>query len=67
METNLIKAARQIYEDHVQLRPDVAYQTPRGVVIHRSTLRGDLIFSDYPILLPHELFIPVDMLEAQAV
>ena len=67
MEINVIKAAKQIYEDHVQLRPDVVIQPPRGVVIHRNTLRGDLIFSDYPILLPHELFIPVDMLEARAV
>jgi hypothetical protein len=67
MEINVIKAAKQIYEDHVQLRPDVVIQSPRGVVIHRNTLRGDLIFSDYPILLPHELFIPVDMLEARAV
>ena len=67
MEINVIKAAKQIYEDHVHLRPDVVIQPPRGVVIHRNTLRGDLIFSDYPILLPHELFIPVDMLEARAV
>ncbi|NJL99796.1 MAG: hypothetical protein HC924_13805 [Synechococcaceae cyanobacterium SM2_3_2] len=67
MEINVIKAAKQIYEDHVQLRPDVVIQSPRGVVIHRNTLRGDLIFSDYPILLPHELFIPVDMLEARPV
>lgn len=66
MEIDVMRAAKQIYEIHVQLRPDVAIQTPRGVVIHRDTLRGDLIFSDYPILLPHEMFIPVDMLEAQA-
>ncbi|MDX2273134.1 MAG: hypothetical protein NW237_14455 [Cyanobacteriota bacterium] len=66
MDTTILQAARQIYQVHVQLRPDVAVQPPRGVVIHRSTLRGDLIFSDFPILLPHELFVPVDMLEFQA-
>lgn len=65
MDTNLLHAAQQIYRSHIQLRPDVGEQSPRGVVIHRRTLRGDLIFSEYPILLPHELFIPVDVLDQQ--
>lgn len=67
MDTNLLQAARQIYHSHLQLRPDVSEQSPRGVVIHRRTLRGDLIFSEFPILLPHELFIPVDILDQRAV
>lgn len=65
MDTTVLQAARQIYHSHLQLRPDVGDQPPRGVVIHRRTLRGDLIFSEYPILLPHELFIPVDALNYQ--
>ncbi len=65
MNSSLLQAARQIYESHVQLRPDVAFQSPRGVVIHPQTLRGDLIFSEYPILLPQELFIPIDVLDVE--
>jgi hypothetical protein len=41
----------------------VLEQPPRGVVIHRRTLRGDLIFSEFPILLPQETFIPLQQLE----
>jgi hypothetical protein len=66
MEATVIQAARQIYRFHLESRPDVSVQPPRGVVIHRRTLRGDLIFSDYPVLLPHELFIPMEQLQASA-
>lgn len=62
MDTAILQAAKQIYQSHVQLRPDMV-ESPRGVVIHPRTLRGDLIYSEYPILLPYELFIPLEMLE----
>lgn len=64
MDSTVLQAARQIYNFHVQLRPEVlSLQLPRGVVIHPQTLRGDLVFSPYPVLLPKELFVPRDMLE----
>ncbi|MEN9224480.1 MAG: hypothetical protein Q6L60_11565 [Thermostichus sp. HHBFW_bins_43] len=66
MDSALVQAARQIYQFHLQYRPDVLEQSPRGVVIHRRTLRGDLIFSDFPILLPQETFIPIQHLEQVA-
>ncbi len=65
LDSSVLQAARQIYESHVQLRSNVSIQSPRGVVIHPHTLRGDLIFSEYPILLPHEMFIPIDVLDTQ--
>ncbi|MFQ3585474.1 MAG: hypothetical protein SNJ85_11210 [Cyanobacteriota bacterium] len=66
MDSALVQAARQIYQFHLQYRPDVLEQPPRGVVIHRRTLRGDLIFSDFPVLLPQETFIPIQQLEQVA-
>ncbi|MFS8868162.1 hypothetical protein [Synechococcus sp. H65.1] len=64
MDSTLLQAARQIYQLHLQHRPEVVEQPPRGVVIHRRTLRGDLIFSEFPILLPQETFIPLQQLES---
>ncbi|MGQ9838312.1 MAG: hypothetical protein ACUVRV_10190 [Cyanobacteriota bacterium] len=66
MDSTLVQAARQIYQFHLRYRPDVLEQPPRGVVIHRRTLRGDLIFSEFPILLPQETFIPIQYLEQTA-
>jgi hypothetical protein len=39
---------------------------PHGVAVHRKTLRGELIYSDYPVLLPNERFIPLYQLEIVA-
>lgn len=63
MDTSVLQAAQQIFETHLQLRSEMAMQLPTGVVIHRYTMRGDLIFSEYPVLLPHELFVPMDLLQ----
>jgi len=61
MDRKLIEAARRIYQHYQQQRPDVIALQPRGVAVHSKTLRGDLIFSDQPILLPFERFVPLDL------
>ncbi|MEN9205664.1 MAG: hypothetical protein Q6J68_06255 [Thermostichales cyanobacterium SZTDM-1c_bins_54] len=60
MDPKLIEAARRIYQHYQQQRPDVLALRPRGVAVHSRTLRGDLIFSEQPVLLPLERFIPLE-------
>jgi hypothetical protein len=61
MDNRLIEAARRIYQHYQQQRPDMIALHPRGVAVHTKTLRGDLIFSDQPVLLPFERFVPLDL------
>lgn len=60
----LLKAARQIYLTHQELRPDMV-ERPTGVAINRLTYRGRVIFAKKPILLPQEDFIPLSEIESQ--
>ncbi|GAB4210661.1 MAG: hypothetical protein OHK0012_01500 [Synechococcales cyanobacterium] len=64
MDARLVEAARRIYEHYQQMRPDVIALQPRGVAVHRQTLRGDLVFSEQPVLLPFERFVPLSDLVA---
>lgn len=66
MDLRLVQAAREVYEVHRSRRPDLDGQMPHGVAVHRKTLRGELIYSDYPVLLPNERFIPLYQLEIVA-
>ncbi|MGL5080798.1 MAG: hypothetical protein ACRC8A_04875 [Microcoleaceae cyanobacterium] len=59
----LIRAAKQIYLSYFQVHGR-QMRRPLGVVIHRETYRGMLLFTRRPILLIGEGFIPFDKIEA---
>ena len=63
-EPALLKAAGQIYRDHYENNSRMV-QRPIGVAINRITYRGKAIFSDKPILLPQETFIPSSDIESE--
>jgi hypothetical protein len=60
----VIRAARQIYRTYYEVHPELI-QRPLGVAINRFTLRGKLIFSGKPILLPQECFVPFSQIESE--
>ncbi len=57
----MLASARETYQAYCQIHVDS--QSPVGVAMDRNTGRGQLIFSEQPILLPHECFISVDDME----
>lgn len=57
----MLASARATYQAYCQIHVDA--QSPIGVAMDRNTGRGQLIFSEQPILLPHECFISVDDME----
>ncbi|HEY9826607.1 MAG TPA: hypothetical protein V6D19_14275 [Stenomitos sp.] len=57
----IVKAARSIYQAYVDTHG--SKQRPLGVALDRYTYRGQLIFSNQPILLPHECFVPMQDIE----
>ncbi len=59
----IVRAARQIYRTYYEVHPELI-QRPLGVAIDRFTLRGKLIFSGKPILLPQECFVPFSQIES---
>ncbi|NEQ84025.1 hypothetical protein BJP37_25375 [Moorena bouillonii PNG] len=62
LDPTVLKAAKHIYRVYYEVHPYLDEQ-PSGVAIDRYTLRGKLIFSDRPILLPTECFVPLSQLE----
>lgn len=66
LDPALLRAAKEIYTIYCHIHPDRARRKqPIGVVIHKPSYRGKLIFSSYPILLPDECFISIQQLEAE--
>ncbi len=61
LTTEMLQAAQAIYQIYYENHGDSA-MTPLGVVVDSQSLRGQLIFTGQPILLPHECFIPLDQL-----
>jgi hypothetical protein len=59
----VIKAAGQIYHTYSQVHPEIIGQVS-GVAISRTTYRGKVIFTQQPILLPQECFIPLQQIES---
>ena len=59
----MIKAAGKIYYTYCEVHPEIAGQ-PSGVAISRLTHRGKVIFTQQPILLPQECFIPLQQIES---
>lgn len=60
----LLQAAQQIYRSYYQAHPNLV-ERPTGVAINRTSLRGKLIFSHKPILLPQESFVPFSQIESE--
>lgn len=56
---DLIRSARRIYADHVVAT--LASGRPTGVVLLPDRRQGRVVF-DQPVLLPDELFIPLELL-----
>ena len=63
-DPTLLQAARQIYRAYCQACPKLV-RRPTGVAIHRQTLKGKLIFTSKPILLPQECFVPFSHIESE--
>ncbi len=61
----MLASARETYQAYCQIHIDA--QPPIGVAMDRNTGRGQLIFSEQPILLPHECFISVDQMQIEDV
>lgn len=57
----MLATAREAYQSYCQIHIDA--QPPVGVAMDRNTGRGQLIFSEQPILLPHECFISAEQIE----
>lgn len=64
IDPTVIRAARQIYRTYYEVHPELI-QRPLGVAINRFNLRGKLIFSGKPILLPQECFVPFSQIESE--
>ncbi|BAY63983.1 hypothetical protein NIES22_40730 [Calothrix brevissima NIES-22] len=60
----VIRAAGQIYYTLCEAHPEVTGQ-PTGVAINRVTHRGKVIFTNQPVLLPQECFVPLSQIESQ--
>ena len=57
----MLAFARETYQTYCQIHIDA--QPPIGIAMDRNTGRGQLIFSEQPILLPHECFISADQIQ----
>ena len=60
----ILKVARQVYRDYCETHSSNA-KRPSGVVVNQLTYQGKVLFSNQPILLPQERFIPVAQLESE--
>ena len=60
----LLRAAQRIYRTYCMLHAKQG-KRPQGIVIHRKSHRGQLMFRNNPILLPGECFVPTKQLEAE--
>jgi hypothetical protein len=60
--TSLLQVASSIYRIYYNHNAE-SVQKPLGVAIHRTNLRGKLIFSKKPVLLPEECFFPIEQFE----
>ncbi len=59
----LIRSAGQIYYTYCEVHPEIIGQAS-GVAISRVTHRGKVIFTNQPVLLPQECFVPLDQIES---
>lgn len=59
----VIRAASKIYYTYCEVHPEMAGQAS-GVAINRDTHRGKVIFTNQPVLLPAECFVPLNQIES---
>jgi hypothetical protein len=59
----LIRAAGQIYHIYCEVHPEITGHAS-GVAINRSNHRGKVIFTQHPVLLPEECFVPISQIES---
>ncbi|MFN5515959.1 MAG: hypothetical protein ACK5CA_14765 [Cyanobacteriota bacterium] len=65
LDPKLLRVARRLYRNYFVHNPKAA-KRPLGIAIHKQTHRGQLMFTQQPILLPGECFVPVKQLELEA-
>ena len=58
---SVVESAQATYQLYCKTHTEP--QPPLGVAVDRNTHRGQLIFSEHPILLPHETFVPLSQIE----
>ena len=61
MTPQLVGAAQDVYFAYYRAHGEKA-MPPLGVVVDRKSLRGHLIFTGHPILLPQESFITTEQI-----
>jgi hypothetical protein len=59
----LLKAASKIYYTYCEVHPEMAGHIS-GVAISRVTYRGKVIFTQHPVILPQECFVPLNQIES---
>jgi hypothetical protein len=60
----IIRAARQIYQTYCRLHSELTKE-PIGVAVNPKTHRGQLLFTEKPVLLPGECFVPMNELDSE--
>ncbi|WP_082127358.1 hypothetical protein [Calothrix sp. 336/3] len=63
LDPTVIRAAGQIYYTYCEVHPEIMGQ-PSGVAINRVNHRGKVIFTNHPVLLPEECFVPLNQIES---
>jgi hypothetical protein len=63
IDPTLIRAASHIYYTYCEVHPEIVGKAT-GVAISRVTHRGKVIFTQYPVLLPQECFVPLNQIES---
>lgn len=62
--SSIVKSAQETYQLYCEAHIDP--QQPLGVAVDRNTHRGQLIFAEQPVLLPHETFVSLSQIEMLA-
>jgi hypothetical protein len=61
-DISALNTARELYQTYLRIHANKAQQ-PLGVVLHRISFRGKLLFRDAPVLLPEEYFFSFQQLQ----
>lgn len=64
IDPSLLKAARKVYRAYGETHPNMV-KRPTGVVVNQFTYQSYIIFSQQPILLPDEYFVPLSQIESE--
>lgn len=61
-DPSLLRAARLLYQTYLSVHESRAKE-PVGVIVHRFSHRGKLLFRAEPVLLPEECFISFQQIQ----